>query len=145
MTTTTPTPSPEAGALRLDRTAVVHLASDLSMCALGVDEEAWSGREGAAQFADGRLLSVFAYEATWTWWERHPAGEEFVHVLSGSVGFRLDDGSTERRVLLDAGESLLVPEGVWHSADVASGARLLFVTPVPAATEHRDRSPGSVG
>lgn len=145
MTTTTPIPSPGPGALQLGRTTVVHLATDLSMCALGMDEAAWSGRDGTVPFAEGRLLSVFAYDATWTWWERHPAGEEFVHVLSGSVGFRLDDGATERVVLLDAGESLLVPGGVWHSADVACRARMLFVTPVPAATEHRDRSPGSVG
>jgi quercetin dioxygenase-like cupin family protein len=143
--TTTPNPSAGPEAFLLDRTTVVHLATDLSMRALGVDERAWSRRDGTAQFAEGRLLSVFAYEATWTWWERHPAGEEFVHVLSGSVAFRLDDGSTERTVPLDAGESLLVPEGVWHSADVASRARMLFVTPVPAATEHRDRTPGSVG
>jgi quercetin dioxygenase-like cupin family protein len=145
MTTTTPTPARGPGALQLDHTTVVHMAADLSMCALGVDEEACSRRDGTVQFAEGRLLSVFAYDATWTWWERHPTGEEFVHVLSGSVGFRLDDGATERVVLLDAGESMLVPEGVWHSADVACRARMLFVTPVPAATEHRDRSPGSVG
>ena len=144
MTTSTPQ-NPAAtllgsGALHLDRTTVVHLAGDLSMAALRMADGAWSRREGPAQFEDGRLLSVFDYEETWSWWERHPVGEEFVHLLSGSLVFRLDDGSAERAVPLDAGDSLLVPAGVWHSADIVTPAALLFVTPVPARTEHRDRS-----
>jgi mannose-6-phosphate isomerase-like protein (cupin superfamily) len=143
MTTSTPqnpaTTPLGPGALQLDRTTVVHLSSDLSMAALRMVDGAWSRRDVPAQFADGRLLSVFAYEETWTWWERHPDGEEFVHVLSGSVVFRLDDGSAERAVPLDAGQSLLVPAGVWHSADIVAPAEVLFVTPVPARTAHRDR------
>jgi uncharacterized cupin superfamily protein len=136
MTTTTPTPSAGPDAFLLDRTTVVHLATDLSMRALGVDQGAWSRRDGTAQFVEGRLLSVFAYEATWTWWERHPAGEEFVHVLSGSVAFRLDDGSTERTVSLAAGESLLVPRasGTVRTSPAGLGCSSSRPCPRPPST-----------
>ena len=140
MTTTPAKADPAAAAFELDRSTVLHLAADLHMKALQVDERTWSEPGALAQFAEGRLLSVFDYEVTWTWWERHPDGEELVHVLTGSIEFRLDDGSQETAVSLAEGQSLLVPEGTWHSADVVEPARVLFVTPTPACTEHRSRT-----
>jgi quercetin dioxygenase-like cupin family protein len=80
---------------------------------------------------------VFEYEATWDYWERHPVGVEVVHALKGSVRFHLHDGRQGTVVPLATGESLLVPEGVWHRAEVVASAQLLFVTPTPALTEHR--------
>ena len=67
-------------------------------------------------------MSVFAYETSWTWWERHPVGTELVLVLSGAVVFHLqhDDGSGARSVGLAEGECLLVPEGAWHRAEITT-------------------------
>ena len=85
-------------------------------------------------------MSVFTYETSWTWWERHPVGTELVLVLSGAVVFHLqnDDGSGARSVALAEGECLLVPEGAWHRAEITSPTTMLFVTPSPALTQHRD-------
>jgi mannose-6-phosphate isomerase-like protein (cupin superfamily) len=121
----------------LERGTVIHLAADQSMACLDVDDETWRRRAEVPQFQDGRVLSVFDYVAPWTYWERHPVGVELVHVLSGSVAFHLDDGRGRRAVDLVAGQSLLVPEGAWHRADIARTASMLFVTPTPARTEHR--------
>ncbi len=90
------------------------------------------------KLSDGRLLSVFDYEGDWTWWERHPLGDELVYLLNGEVEFLLDDGNTQWSVPLSPGTAAVVPRGTWHSARVPEPSRVLFVTPTPAKTEHRN-------
>jgi hypothetical protein len=42
------------------------------------------------------LIATFAFDADWTTWERHPAGDELVCLLSGSATLVLDrDGARE--------------------------------------------------
>jgi mannose-6-phosphate isomerase-like protein (cupin superfamily) len=124
----------------LDDHTVLHLAPDQSAATVPVDENFWAHRETARELQEGRIMSVFSYEATWTWWERHPAGAEFVLVVSGATVFHLhhDDGSGRRSVALAEGQCLLVPEGTWHRAEITTPTRMLFVTPSPAFTQHRD-------
>lgn len=122
----------------LDRCTVLHVAPDQSMSILAVDADSWGRGDTITELQDGRIMSVFAYESTWTWWERHPLGTELVLVLSGAAVFHLTDGSGERSAELAAGECLLVPEGVWHRAEITTPTTILFVTPAPARTEHRD-------
>ena len=47
-------------------------------------------------------------------WERHPDGDELLHVLEGAVDLTVltDDGPTELR--LDAGSVFVCPKGLWH-------------------------------
>ncbi len=129
-----------APAFTLDRRTVLHLAPDQSAATVPVDEEFWARRETAGVLHEGRIMSVFTYAASWTWWERHPAGAEFVLVLSGAVVFHVhhDDGSQSRSVALAEGECFLIPEGTWHRAGITTPATMLFVTPSPALTQHRD-------
>ena len=124
----------------LDPHTVLHLASDQSAALVAVDENFWDHRDTAAELQEGRIMSVFCYEASWTWWERHPVGAEFVLVLSGAVVFHLqqDERAGVRAVARAQGECLLVPEGAWHRAEITTPTRMLFVTPSPALTEHRD-------
>jgi mannose-6-phosphate isomerase-like protein (cupin superfamily) len=122
----------------LDRRTVLHVAPDQSMAILAVDGDSWGSGDTITELQDGRIMSVFAYESTWTWWERHPLGTELVLVLSGAAVFHLRDGAGDRSAGLAAGECLLVPEGVWHRAEITTPTTILFVTPSPARTEHRD-------
>jgi quercetin dioxygenase-like cupin family protein len=48
-------------------------------------------------------------------WERHPEGEELIHVLEGAVEVTLllDSGPASTRV--EAGSMVVIPIGVWHS------------------------------
>jgi quercetin dioxygenase-like cupin family protein len=83
------------------------------------------------------VLSVFDYQADWTWWERHPLGEEFVFVLAGELEFLLDNGDRQWSVELVPGTGVIVPRSTWHSARVPKPSTVLFITPTPARTEHR--------
>ena len=88
------------------------------------------------ELANGRVLSIFKYTATWTWWERHPVGDEFVHTIAGKVDFELDDGQDRQTLRLTAGQGG-GPQGAWHRAVLHVPSTLMFVTPTPALTEHR--------
>ena len=47
---------------------------------------------------EGRLVSLFRFEESWTSWEMHPAGDEVVCCLQGQMTLHQErtDGSTER-------------------------------------------------
>ena len=135
---TTRTSLPLFPPFTLDRRTVLHLAPDQSMSVTAVDERVWAHPDTIPELRDGRIMSVFAYESTWTWWERHPLGAELVLVLSGAAVFHLRDDGGDHSTSLATGECVLVPEMVWHRAEVAQPTTMLFVTPSPARTEHRD-------
>jgi mannose-6-phosphate isomerase-like protein (cupin superfamily) len=135
---TNATTPPGSAPFTLDRRTVLHLAPDQSMATLSMDEDSWARADSVPELRDGRIACVFTYDASWTWWERHPVGVELVFVLGGAAVFHLRDAAGERTVALTVGEGLLVPEMVWHRADVAEPTTMLFVTPSPARTEHRD-------
>lgn len=114
----------------------VHLAEGLGIRVVGLDDAFWANREQDA-LVTGRLLSQFSYTDTWDVQERHPTGDEFAYVVSGDVDLLLDDGHGERAEHLVAGRAGVIPAGSWHRVAIREPATLLFVTPVPALTEHR--------
>jgi mannose-6-phosphate isomerase-like protein (cupin superfamily) len=122
---------------RLGRQMIVHLLPELELDLVRVDDSYWSHLSEQRELAEGRVLSVFDYDEAWTWWERHPVGDELLYVLEGEIDFHLDDGVSTRVLRVQGGESAIVPTGVWHRAEVPTPSRLLFVTPTPARTEHR--------
>ena len=75
-------------------------------------------------------------EATWDTWERHPAGDEVVVLLSGRVAAMQEVEGTRRVVELRAGEAMVNPRNVWHTTMVHEPGEALFITPC-ADTEHR--------
>lgn len=87
---------------------------------------------------EGRLVSVLAHREDWKGWERHPAGEELVVVLSGRLRVIHDLPGGESSVVLGPLEGLVNPSGVWHTADVLEEGLGLYVTP-GVGTEHRPR------
>ncbi len=81
-------------------------------------------------FQGKRLISHYTFEQDWDSWERHPAGEEFVCLLSGQVDFVLEQDEGEEIVSLSTpGQYILVPRGVWHTARVHTSSSVLFITP----------------
>lgn len=93
----------------------------------------------AADGSDGRLVSLHEFAADWDMWEMHPSGHEMVLCLGGSIMLHQEhpDGATAT-VRLAPGEYAINPPGVWHTADVAREARVLFIT-AGVGTEHRAR------
>lgn len=83
------------------------------------------------------LVATFAFDADWTTWERHPAGDELVCLISGKATLILDRGDKKDMVELGKpGEYVVVPKGTWHTAKTRVSTTLLFVTP-GEGTENR--------
>ncbi len=101
--------------------------------------ELWSDLD-RTELTSGQILSVFAYTTTWDYQERHPSGDELVVVLEGrfDVLLELGDGLAETAIPLSGrGSCRVIPAGTWHRLAVNEPGTVLFVTPVPARTEHR--------
>jgi mannose-6-phosphate isomerase-like protein (cupin superfamily) len=92
---------------------------------------------GYPQLEQGRLMTAFAFSEPWSSWERHPAGEELVLLVSGAATIVLDEEGGRREVSLnEPGEFVLVPKNVWHTARTTVPTMMLFLTP-GAGTDHR--------
>lgn len=89
--------------------------------------------------AEGRLVMVYRFSENWTSWEVHPAGDEVVYCISGSIRLYQEhpDGRLET-VTIAAGEYAINPPGVWHTADVDGEAAALFIT-AGLGTQNRPR------
>jgi quercetin dioxygenase-like cupin family protein len=76
------------------------------------------------------LVSSFAFDSDWPSWERHPAGDELVCLLSGEVELVLElENRHGVARLKKAGEFVLVPRNTWHTARTRVPTKMLFVTP----------------
>jgi mannose-6-phosphate isomerase-like protein (cupin superfamily) len=84
------------------------------------------------------LVSELSYSADWANWEMHPAGDEFVYLLSGEATLLLQHAGGVQAVPLAGRAAIRVPRGVWHTADVSQPTRLLHITR-GAGTQHRPR------
>jgi quercetin dioxygenase-like cupin family protein len=119
----------------------------LGLGAKAVAEPQFTGPEWYESYVDrhagdmdeGRLVSLFRFEESWTSWEMHPAGDEVVCCLSGQMTLRqeLPDGSTASYDLAP-GEYAVNPPGAWHTADADGPVVALFIT-VGKDTTHRPR------
>jgi quercetin dioxygenase-like cupin family protein len=130
----------QTGTFRFDDDAILHLGPE---SATVVRDFTWDQiGDYAAHFAgdaaQGRLVTMGRQTESWTSWERHPAGEELVLLLSGRVDLIQDLDGNEHRIELHAGEGVLNPPGVWHTSDVHEPGDALFITP-GEGTEHRPR------
>lgn len=127
-----------AAALNLSSTHL-RLRSDLTTEALTVDDSFWP-RLGSGQLGDFRnecLVASFSFDADWSSWEMHPAGDEIVCLLSGRATFVLERAQGQDTVELRApGDFLVVPKGIWHTARTDEPCTMLFITP-GENTQHR--------
>lgn len=88
---------------------------------------------------EGRIVSLFRFEESWTSWEMHPQGEEVVCVIEGQMVLHqeLADGS-EQSWTLGPGDYAINPRGAWHTADAQGPVAALFIT-AGKGTTHRAR------
>ncbi|MBM3647143.1 MAG: cupin domain-containing protein [Alphaproteobacteria bacterium] len=90
-----------------------------------------------AAYRDGLVLGIkFVGKDHW---ERHPAGDELVHILDGSAVLQIvcDDGPP-RSFALGTGTVAVIPQGAWHRLLSTEGATQLVVTPFPGETIEAD-------
>jgi mannose-6-phosphate isomerase-like protein (cupin superfamily) len=96
------------------------------------------GERTAGDGADGRLVSLHTFSAPWDGWEMHPSGDELVVCVHGRITLLQELDGRTHALALEAGDAVINPPGVWHTADVAGEATALFVT-AGMGTEVRPR------
>ena len=96
------------------------------------------GERFAADGREGRLVSLHTFTEPWDSWEVHPNGEELVVCTDGSITLHQELDGAVRTVTLAAGDAVVNPPGVWHTADVDASATALFIT-AGEGTEGRPR------
>ncbi len=67
-------------------------------------------------------------------WERHPQGDELVHILAGRARLTVLTEAGPEVLEMTAGMLTVVPQGCWHRFQAPDGVTVLTATPEP--TEH---------
>jgi len=114
----------------------VHLSAANEAVAIPVTEAFWPELMAGERDFDGRLITAHEITESMAHWEIHPAGGEVLLAMSGAFDVVLDEAAEERRVALDKGRAVIVPQGVWHRVDVREAGVLVFITPGEGTT-HR--------
>lgn len=137
----------EAGAIELSET-YVHIEGGAAT-PFAVSPTFWqeviSGRPtspGATRaLGGGWLMTGQRSTQSSAQWERHPAGDEVLMLVSGHMGIALARGQGVEIVELDQpGATCVVPRGVWHRQLVRAPSHLVALT-FGEGTEHRPVGP----
>ena len=81
-------------------------------------------------FAGHVLISQHHFAEDWPTWEVHPAGDEFVTLITGDITLVLWQDQQEHALRLSTpSDFVIIPKGVWHNARVQAPTTMLFVTP----------------
>lgn len=81
-------------------------------------------------FKSCELMAIHDFDRDWSTWEVHPCGDEVLVLLSGGISLQLRIDDQDQRVTLSSvGQSVIVPQGIWHTAQVPETAKVLFLTP----------------
>jgi mannose-6-phosphate isomerase-like protein (cupin superfamily) len=88
-------------------------------------------REGSsARLMPYRYGAIFASKSAGRGaWERHPEGDELVHVVDGAATLHIVTEEGRQSFAIKAGMLAIVPQGAWHRFDYPDGVTLMTVTP----------------
>lgn len=85
------------------------------------------------------LVISYQFDQPWGVWEMHPHGDEIVYLLSGGTDFVLRTQTGEKTIRVDqVGDYVVVPKGMWHTANPHAPTSMLFITP-GEGTENREQ------
>jgi len=104
---------------------------NLTMAQLEVSPSIYAELETSFNgFKSHNLIAAHNFQESWDVWEKHPAGDELVVLLSGRAIFHLKMSTGRESVeLAEAGAFTVVPKGIWHTAEIHEPTKLLFFTP----------------
>lgn len=63
--------------------------------------------------------------------ECHPDGDEVLYLVSGQAQVVIELPEGEEVVAMQAGDGLIVPQGVWHRVDILQPSCIVYLTPGP--------------
>jgi mannose-6-phosphate isomerase-like protein (cupin superfamily) len=100
-------------------TTLIDLNADLAKLKMFRDRTPTSTRTdrqgSSSRLAPYRDATIFASKSAGKGaWERHPDGDELVHVIDGAATLQIATASESRSFAVSAGMLAIVPQGVWH-------------------------------
>lgn len=98
----------------------------------------WQTLGDRADLQEGRMVMALPYRESWGNWERHPNGDEVVLLIEGQIELIVETDQGEERTPMKAGDTVLVPQSKWHTADVSEPGLALHITR-GEGTDHRPR------
>jgi quercetin dioxygenase-like cupin family protein len=72
-------------------------------------------------------------------WERHASGDEFIHVLKGTVEIEIITEDGKESVVVPEGNIFVVPKNHWHKQIACGDVTVLGAT--PGVTDHSESEP----
>jgi len=119
--------------------AVVDLKAEFAKLAMlknrtptSTDAERAGAFGRVAPYRDGAIFTAkFAGTSAW---ERHPQGDEIVHIVDGATTLHLITDAGRQSIQLTAGMLTIVPQNAWHQFEAPDGVCVMTATPQP--TEH---------
>jgi mannose-6-phosphate isomerase-like protein (cupin superfamily) len=125
--------------LQIAETFVV-MSSSFQADTVAVTENLYAELDQAyGDFAGRSLISSHTFSNDWPTWEVHPNGDEVVVLVSGAAEMVLAaEGGDETMLLNEAGQFVVVPKGVWHTAKISSPTQMMFITP-GEGTENKEQ------
>ncbi len=114
----------------------LELHNDGSVDKITLTPEFWPDLMSGRRKLKGRLVMAAHITEDMRHWERHPAGDEVLLLLSGAVTVVLEDNKGDERVELTAGQAFTVPRGRWHRIELREAGDLIFMT-AGEGTEHK--------
>ena len=106
----------------------LYLTDGPDVCATEGGEKFWRTLGERSDLDQGRLVCLLHMTEDWPNWERHPAGDEIVYLLSGAMDLIVEVPDGERVVPLRDRAAYVVPRGLWHRGKVIEACDVLSIT-----------------
>ena len=74
------------------------------------------------------LLYESYYRRDWNEWVMHPACDELIYLLSGSMNIVLDLGNNENIIKLNSNDLATIPRSIWHTVKIHSPCHVLNIS-----------------
>lgn len=74
------------------------------------------------------LLSEHHYNLDWDDWKKHPAGDEIIYLLSGSMDVVIHADTKPTTIQLRTNGVITIPRGVWYTIKVYNPCHVLNIS-----------------
>lgn len=123
----------------------LHVADGPEVTVIPVTADFWQRLQTRTDLHAGRMITAYHFSDSWDSWEVHPAGDEVVTMASGAMDLWLElpelphgPKKGPKKVELRDQGTVIIPAGIWHTADVLEPSFGIFITR-GEGTDHKPR------
>ena len=108
----------------------LELCGDGAVRRIPLTADFWPDLIAGNRRLEGRLIMALPLAEDMNHWERHPAGDEILLLLSGRAIVVLEARAAEgdEEIAMVAGEVCIVPRGRWHRVKTVEPGEMVFMT-----------------